>query len=66
MKLHRLVPCLFAIALISGCSMAGPGAQGPKVSILVDLDPASADRTVIIENLTVDGLGIGQYPAHRS
>ncbi len=57
MKVNRLAPLLGVFALISGCAMAGPGGQGPKVSILVDLDPASADRTVIIENLTVDQQG---------
>ncbi|HEY2986712.1 MAG TPA: SMP-30/gluconolactonase/LRE family protein [Candidatus Binatia bacterium] len=37
--------------------MAGTGASGPKVSILVDLDPASADRTVIIESIAADREG---------
>jgi sugar lactone lactonase YvrE len=36
----------------------GGGEGGSKVSILVDLDPASADRTVIIENITADSKGL--------
>ena len=28
--------------------------RSPAVSILVDLDPASADRTVIVESITAD------------
>jgi sugar lactone lactonase YvrE len=31
--------------------------SGPAVSILVDLDPASADRTVIVESITADKEG---------
>ena len=31
--------------------------EAPTVSILVDLDPASADRTVIVESITADKEG---------
>ena len=49
------ITTLVAIAL-AGCASLGP--QTPSPSILVDLDPASADRTVIIESITAsrDGL----------
>ena len=47
----------FATALtLAGC--AGMQAANPTVSILVDLDPASTDRTLIIENITADRDGI--------
>jgi sugar lactone lactonase YvrE len=46
---------LIALAL-SGC--AGMPAGNPAVSILVDLDPASTERTYIIENITADSAGI--------
>ena len=46
-----LTTTLLAIAL-SGC--AGTQMNNPTVSILVDLDPASSERTVIIENITAD------------
>ena len=42
--------------VLAGC--AGMQAGNPTVSILVDLDPLSADRTVIVENLTADRDGI--------
>ena len=41
---------------LGGC--VGMRAGNPTVSILVDLDPASVDRTVIIENITADRDGI--------
>ena len=41
---------------LGGCAGMQPG--NPTVSILVDLDPASVDRTVIIENITADRDGI--------
>lgn len=46
---------LLAMAL-AGC--AGMQASNPTVSILLDLDPASVDRTVIVENITADRSGI--------
>jgi sugar lactone lactonase YvrE len=45
---------LLAIFL-GGCATMQPGS--PTVSILVDLDPASADRTVIVESITSDQQG---------
>jgi sugar lactone lactonase YvrE len=50
-----------ALALI-GCASAP--ANNPTASILVDLDPASADRTVIIESITADRNGM-LYVADR-
>ena len=46
---------LLALAL-AGC--ASMQASSPVVSILVDLDPASTDRTVIVESLTADKNGV--------
>ena len=39
-------------AFLGGC--AAMRMDNPRVSILVDLDPASADRTVIVESITAD------------
>jgi len=36
--------------------------SGPTVSILVDLDPASTDRTVIVESITADRDGMLYLP----
>lgn len=47
---------LATAVILGGC--AGMQAGNPTVSILVDLDPASVDRTVIIENITADRDGI--------
>ena len=52
---------VFALAL-AGCAI--PAAQAPTASILVDLDPASTDRTVIIESITADRNGV-LYVADR-
>ena len=57
--MRLLSPGLLALATaltLGGC--AGMQAGNPTVSILVDLDPASVDRTVIIENITADRDGI--------
>ena len=45
---------------LSGC--AGMQAASPTVSILVDLDPASVDRTVIIESITAGRDGVLYVP----
>ena len=45
-----------AALTLSGC--AGTQMSSPVVSILVDLDPASSERTVIIENITADRTGV--------
>lgn len=37
-------------------------AGGSKPSILVDLDPASVDRTVIVESITADRNGMLYLP----
>ncbi|MBC7649551.1 MAG: SMP-30/gluconolactonase/LRE family protein [Vitreoscilla sp.] len=46
---------LLALAL-TGCASSQMGS--PAVSILVDMDPTSTDRTVIIENITADPTGV--------
>ena len=50
---------VFALA---GCASVAPSA--PTVSILVDLDPASTERTVIVESITADRNGL-LYVADR-
>lgn len=45
----------FLIFLVSGCAAIQMGS--PTVSILVDLDPASTDRTAIVESVTADQQG---------
>ena len=50
---------LLAFAL-SGCATMQAG--GPTVSILIDLDPASTDRTVIVESITADRSGMLYLP----
>jgi len=41
--------------LLGACATVQP--RSPSVSILVDLDPASVDRTVIVESITADKEG---------
>ena len=50
---------LLAVVL-SGC--AGMQASNPTVSVLVDLDPTSVDRTLIVESITADRDGILYLP----
>ena len=45
----------FVVLALAGC--ASLGSQAPTPSILVDLDPASVDRTVIVESITADRAG---------
>ena len=52
--MRALSVSLLAI-LPAGC--ASMQSRRPTVSILVDLDPASADRTVIVESVTADNQG---------
>ena len=47
---------LMAALILAGC--AGMQTATPVVSILVDLDPSSTERTVIVENITADRDGI--------
>jgi sugar lactone lactonase YvrE len=50
---------LLALAMmftLGGCSSMKTG--NPTISVLLDLDPATVDRTVIIENITADRDGI--------
>ena len=52
-----MVPTIF-LSVVSLLWLAGAvNAQQVKVSILVDLDPASAGRTVIVESITADQQG---------
>ena len=55
----RVVLAVLSFAL-SGCATMQAG--GPAVSILVDLDPASTDRTVIVESITADRSGMLYLP----
>ena len=48
----RTVLLAVLIFLISGCAAMQMG--GPSVSILLDLDPASVERSVIVESITAD------------
>jgi sugar lactone lactonase YvrE len=59
--LKTVITTFFALAL-SGCASLGPQTSSP--SILVDLDPASVDRTVIIESITANRDGL-LYVADR-
>jgi len=59
--LKTAITALFALAL-AGCASLRP--EAPTPSILVDLDPASTDRTVIIESITADRAGL-LYVADR-
>ena len=54
--LSSSVMALTTALVLAGC--AGMQGGNPSVSILVDLDPLSADRTVIVENITADRNGI--------
>lgn len=46
--------------VLGGCAGMPPG--NPVVSILVDLDPASVERTVIVESITADRSGVLYLP----
>jgi sugar lactone lactonase YvrE len=48
--------------LLAGCASVAP--KNPTISILVDLDPASVDRTTIVESITADRNGM-LYVADR-
>lgn len=56
----KLLTAGFLAVALTGC--AGSQIGSPVVSILVDLDPASAERTVIIENITADSSGVLYTP----
>lgn len=47
---------------VAGCASVAP--RAPTVKILVDLDPASVDRTVVVESITADRNGM-LYVADR-
>ncbi len=51
-----LAASVVALATLAGCASL-PSAP-PTVSVLVDLDPASVDRTVVVENITADRNGV--------
>jgi sugar lactone lactonase YvrE len=48
----RAVLLILLALAFSGCATAQ--IKGPTVSILIDLDPASTERTVIVESITAD------------
>ena len=48
----RALTMVFLACFLGGCATMQP--SRPSVSILVDLDPASTDRTVIVESITAD------------
>ena len=50
----------FLAFALSGC--ATTQVRDPTVSILIDLDPASTDRTVIVESITADRNGMLYLP----
>ena len=52
----KLLTASLLAVVLSGC--AGSQMGSPTASILVDLDPASVERTVIIENITADRDGV--------
>lgn len=52
----RLLTTSLLVFVLAGCASSQLG--NPVVSILVDLDPASTERTVIIENITADRAGV--------
>ncbi len=54
--LSTSLTALATMFTLGGCASMQAG--NPKTSILLDLDPASVDRTVIIENITADRDGI--------
>ena len=56
----KLLSMGLVVLVLSGC--AGMQAANPVVSILVDLDPASVDRTVIVESITADRNGVLYLP----
>lgn len=66
MDIKRLASLLCVFALASGCALTGTGGQGAKVSILTDLDPASAERTVIVESIAADKQGRLYLPDRAS
>ena len=55
----RLLPAALLAFAFSGCAGMQPGAD---VSVLVDLDPASVNRTVIVESITADRDGVLYLP----
>jgi sugar lactone lactonase YvrE len=64
LKFTLIAAAAVAVAL-TGCASLAPTATVPVApSILVDLDPASTDRTVIVESITADRSGV-LYVADR-
>ena len=57
MKLLSTATLAFVLA---GC--AGMQASNPVASVLVDLDPASTERTMIVESITADRTGVLYMP----
>ena len=56
----RVLLLALLVFALSGC--ATMQVRDPTVSILIDLDPASTDRTVIVESITADRNGMLYLP----
>jgi len=62
--MRALIVSLVAIFFFGACSTMQ--VRSPAVSILVDLDPASVDRTVIVESITANKEGrLSAGSSHR-
>jgi sugar lactone lactonase YvrE len=59
-KSIKLLALGLTAVVLAGCAAVKP--PSPVVSILVDLDPASVERTVIIESITADRAGVLYVP----
>ncbi len=53
---------LFSLLALALCGCATLRTEGPTVSILIDLDPASTERTVIVESIGADRSGLLYLP----
>ena len=61
MKLLSTATATATLAFVlAGC--AGMQASAPVASVLVDLDPASTERTMIVESITADRAGVLYLP----
>jgi sugar lactone lactonase YvrE len=49
-----MIPSWFIPMIVLALSLAGVNAHAYKASVLVDLDPKSAEQTVIVESIAVD------------
>ena len=56
----KLLSTTLLVIALSGCT--GMQASNPVASVLVDLDPASTERTMIVESITADRAGVLYLP----